>query len=138
MRAHTHRVGVDAWLAILTEFALAVQTVGLAGEDPSELSSAAATEASDLRLAPSDGLRQWVRMLSGRSDEVARDELPSVVLPERVAARIPSGSLPEAVRCAAARPDDALALECERAAAARGLTLEAWVVRQAKGRGTSA
>src|SRR3712207_3669140 len=70
-RAATHGLGIDAWLAILVEFHLATQTSGVVLAQV-ELAEAAASATP--RLAPTEGLRRWSRLLAGRwHDQHAQD-----------------------------------------------------------------
>jgi hypothetical protein len=133
-RAHARGIGVDAWLTVVTEFALATHTPGRSHLDGVPgLYDTVRVETADRRLAPSEALRRWVRVVSGASDAVAGDELPTVVMPERVVEQVPADSLSSTIRRAAAIADDALPLACERLAAARGLTLGAWLALYLEG-----
>lgn len=127
-RARGRCLGVDAWLGALIEFRLATQTAGVAA---TAIDQAATAASSEPRLAPTEPLRRWVRLLAGQTpvDELPSDELPTAVLAERVLAPVPRAALSQLVREAAEEVDDELALRCERIAAQHGLTLESWVLR---------
>jgi hypothetical protein len=59
------------------------------------------------------------------------DELPTVVLLERVVAQVPAASLFDTVSAAVEHVDEDLALRADSAAATRGITLESWLLRTA-------
>jgi hypothetical protein len=123
--AETHRLPVDAVLALLLEWSTVVATGGI---DIALLSVAAAHDARAPRLAPTDDLRAWERQLAGRGPRPDADELPEASVPARVVAalghpldvtgRIDLTALPSAVLA-------------DRAAARSGLTVETWALRTA-------
>lgn len=125
--ATAHRLSVDALVALLVELDFALRDVRDAGHDPlAALSDAVAPAGEVRRLAPAGPLRHWLSDAWPSCDDV--DELPELVLPERLVARLAPGS------ALAARVDLAqleFAVACDRRAAAQGRTLESWVLRAA-------
>ena len=124
--AAQQRVCVDVLVSLLVEFDLVLADLREASADPRELLACALTQPIDLRrLGPAGRLRDWPASASP-FDEV--DELPELVLPERLAARLaPGTSL--APRLDLDRAD--LAMACDRRAAEHGRTLESWALRAA-------
>lgn len=114
-------LGLDAWVSILLELDLALADL------PPELGSgeflrqAIENERSLPRLGPASGLRDWPHRC-GAGEE---DELPELVLPARIAARLTPGQ-PIDSRLDDGRIETAVA--CERCAALQGRTLESWVL----------
>lgn len=136
-RAKRHGIGVDAWLGIVLEAHVVAEFLGSGGAWPDEMRDALASTSADARLAPTDALRRWVRLLEGQfADDGAAlaDELPTVVLGERLIAQVPARLLTETMRAATSTADEDLAIACDRAAALHGVTLESWVLRQALSR----
>ena len=136
-RAKRHGIGVDAWLGVALELYLVVQFLGsrrLSLHEP--LHDTLDLTSADARLAPTDALRRWVRLLDGQvaDDSLPADELPTVVLAERVSVQVPARLLAETLRAATSTVDESLAIACDRAGALHGLTLESWVLRQALSR----
>jgi hypothetical protein len=126
-RARDRGLGVDAWLGVLVEFSVAMRARGV--DTPTVLASVEAAS-SQARLAPTDGLRRWERLLAGQwRGNAALDELPTVVLSERLVAQIPGHSFLDTVRTAVGASDEELAVGCDRVAATHGMTLDAWVLR---------
>ena len=125
--AAAHRLSVDTFVALLVELDLVVSDLGQAGRDPfSTLAGAVATGGEVRRLGPAGPLRHWLVDVRASSDEI--DELPELVLPERLVARLTPGS------ALGARVDLAqleLAVDCDRRAAAQGRTLESWALHVA-------
>jgi hypothetical protein len=124
---------VDAWLALQAEWSLVRSYLEQANATvtPHELVEAARA-ASAGALPPTDELRRWCRQLSGASTAaVPRDELPTVVVPERLVAQLQparrAGELIGYASSGSARE----AAELDLAAAYAGLTLEAWAYRVA-------
>lgn len=118
-------LGLDAWVAILLEFDLALGDLPAGSRPDYFLAAAVAAEQKLSRLGPACGLRAWPHSAGGADLE---DELPELVLPERLAARLTPGASIEA------HLDPSvigLAKECERLAALQGRTLESWVLRAA-------
>jgi len=72
-----------------------------------------------VRLAPTSQLRDWVRVLQGRSDQEQRDECPEIVVPARLAGQLDGRCLTTLVGMV--RSDEALMFE--QAAAQRGATI---------------
>jgi hypothetical protein len=120
---------LDAWLGVLVEFGVALETTRIAYEIVAPAIDEASTQA---RLAPTPALRRWARLLAGQESAVLpRDELPTVVLPERIVVQVPAPSLLDTVSAAVEHVDDDLALRADSAAAMRGITLESWLLRTA-------
>lgn len=124
---------VDAWLALQAEWSLVRSYLERANPTVAfhELVEAARA-ASAGALPPTDELRRWCRQLTGASTAaVPRDELPAVVVPERLVAQLqPARRAGELIGYASsgfARE----AAELDLAAACVGLTLEAWAYRVA-------
>jgi hypothetical protein len=124
--AAQQRVGVDVLVSLLVEFDLVLADLREASANPEALLACALTQPVDLRrLGPAGPLRDWPATASP-FDQL--DELPELVLPERLAARLaPGTSL--APRLDLDRAD--LAIVCDRRAAEHGRTLESWALRAA-------
>lgn len=126
-RAASQRLPVDAWLGLLIEYQLVCkQLVRIGG--PSLLSrvlGAAEDVRLEARLAPSQELQRWMRLLGG-ADAPASDDLPSVVLGERLLAQLPPGRRSAAISAAAESGLETEAIMLDRAAATHGQTIEAW------------
>jgi hypothetical protein len=132
-REHANQRGVplDVLVSVCLEYRLVsadLEKLGIQSADRL-LAMAAAQAESDLRLPPSPALRTWSDLLAGRTRQRdPSDELPEVVVPERVAIRFPRHQAP---------PEwcgfDALdqAVTCELAAAVQGMSLEGWALRAA-------
>jgi hypothetical protein len=128
-RAAARRLGLDAWLGVLVEFTVVLETTPIAYDAVMSSVDEAATQT---RLAPTPAFRRWARLLGGQESAVLpRDELPTVVLPERVVAQVPAASLFDNVSAAVEHVDEDVALRADSAAATRGLTLESWLLRTA-------
>lgn len=127
-RAAVPRLSVDVWLALQLEWMLVVADVG---PDVAEHVVQAAAEANELpALAPTDELRSWVTWLcSGSAKQI--DDLPSVVLPQRILARLRPSFVEREIHAVAGAPSHHQALTVELAAAVAGMTLEAWAYRTA-------
>lgn len=126
-------VPVDAWLALQTEWSLVRSALkrAKASVTPHELVETARAASAGV-LAPTDELRGWCRQLSSASTvAVPRDELPTVVVPERLLAQLEparrEGELIGYASSGFARE----AAELDLAAACVGLTLETWACRVA-------
>jgi len=115
---------VDAWVALLIEHSLVM-------EDLASLSVPVLEQARRLletpRLAIGAGRRLWMRQLVEGS-ATHDDELPSLALPSRLLARIPPNDLVARLRMIE-HGDIEAAKVIDLAAAAEGLTMEAWAYR---------
>ena len=113
-------------VAVLLEFDLVAHDLRAAGFDPIPLLSRHATRPDPVtRLAPAGAFRSWLAPDAALEDI---DELPELVLPERLVARLRPGTA-IAPRLRLDRID--LALTCDRRAAAHGRTLESWALHAA-------
>lgn len=124
---------IDVWLALQAEWSLVRSHLGRANATvaPHELVEAARA-ASAGALAPTDELRRWCRQLSGASTAaVPRDELPTVVVPERILAQLQPARRAGELIGYAASGSAREAAELDLAAACAGLTLETWAYRVA-------
>ena len=132
-RAKRHGIGLDAWLGVVLELTWSSGFWALAGFHYTSCTTTLDSTSADARLAPTDALRRWVRLLDGQvaDDCLPADELPTVVLAERVSVQVPARLLTETVLAATSTIDENLAIAGDRAAAQHGLTLEGWVLRQA-------
>jgi hypothetical protein len=114
-------IGVDAWAALLVEFDLVLGDLGERPDAGCRLLNAAVH--SDIaRLGPATDLRHW--LAEGRI-ACGVDELPELLLPERLVCRLTPGErLTDRLRpeCAG------LALACDRQAALGGRTMESWAL----------
>ena len=119
-------MGVDTLIAALIEFDLVLTDLRALTDEPQRILQAAlARDAHIGRLGPGGPWRDW---LSPAAQPYAFDELPELVLPERLIARLtPGGSLNARVRLEHALT----ALACDRAAARNGRTLESWALHAA-------
>lgn len=124
--AATHAVGVDALVAVLIEFDLVLADLRTVDEQATTLiRSVLCADASVSRLSVGGPWRGW---LAPGSEPYAFDELPELVLPERLIARLTPGcALTPRIHLG----DAGLALDCDRRAARQGRTLESWVLRAA-------
>lgn len=114
-------LGVDAWAALLVEFDLVLQDLAEQPETGCRLLSAE-VDGDIARLGPATDLRHW---LAEQNAACAIDELPELLLPERLACRLMPG---ERLRDRL-RPERAgLALACDRQAALSGRTMESWAL----------
>jgi hypothetical protein len=127
-RAAALHLGVDAWLALLVEQTLIAARLSDVGISVAEVSAEAVRSLRLTRLAPTGALRQWGAQLEGRRlrSRSAGDELPSVVLPERLLAQLVPGTAAEVLFATVSNGGEAQALAIERAATAVGQTAEAW------------
>lgn len=117
-------LSVDVWVALLLELDLVLDDLALGRRSTADLAAMAEAAGNVLQLGPASPLRGWL----GRVDAVVEDELPDLLLPERVAIRLTPGQpladvvVPERI---------SLALACDRRAALAGRTLESWALCQA-------
>jgi hypothetical protein len=123
-------VSIDAWLAVMAEFAAGLEVVAGALGSRAQARERLSRAVSDLpvMVAPLPGWRTWQGYLARRSP-AGRDELPEVVLPERVIAR-GNGEV-DLARALDAAGDWSLARDCELAACGRGQSLEAFMLTAA-------
>ena len=124
-------LGVDAWLAVRLEFELTAQGLRHAGADVDAVVAAAAASEDVVELAPNPALRRWVQLLEGAAAELPRDELPSVVLPERLVAQVPPAQLSPLLAELAQASGDDHGFSCDIAAARNGQTMQAWMLSSA-------
>jgi hypothetical protein len=121
---------VDALLSVTVEFLLAVETIesALVGREAARDALRRAVELPPVPLAALTEWRAWQASLS-RGQETRSDELPEVVVSERLLARC---GWPIDVEATLAAVDDwPLAKACELAATGRGQTLEAFALQAA-------
>ncbi len=122
--AADHQVGVDTAIAVLIELQLVYSDLRACVDEPLVMLSAAlAHESASLPRVGGPG--PWRRWLAPGLAPYEHDELPELVLPERLIARLTPG----------ARLSDhlhldrlTLALDCDRHAARHGRTLESWAL----------
>jgi hypothetical protein len=121
---------VDALLSVTLEFLLAMETIesALGGRAAAREALRRASERSPVQLAGLSEWRAWQASLSG-GEVTGSDELPEVVVSERLLARC--GRRIDIEGTLAAVGDWPLAKACERAAAGRGQTLEAFALQAA-------
>jgi hypothetical protein len=119
---------LDVWIALLLELRFVLEDQEAAGVvQPREvLRRAARADAETSRLAPMS-LRAWHDRLS-RHEPSGQDDLPEVVMPARLALRLAPG---QALAPLLVGGDISLAIECDRAAARHGRTLESWALASA-------
>jgi hypothetical protein len=127
-RAARLNLGVDAWLALLVERALVSARLSDVGLSLAEVSAEAVRSLTVTRLAPTPALRQWAAQLDGRrtGSGPPDDELPTVVLPERLLAQVVPSAVSEVLFAAVRNGDEDEAFAVERAATAVGQTADAW------------
>jgi hypothetical protein len=118
-------LAIDAWAALLLELDLVLDDLASLPDPERFLERALAAEDGVGRLGPPGSLRSW---LAGelKPDEI--DELPELVLPERLVVRLTPGA-PLAPHLRSERIEFARA--CDRRAALHGRTLESWALRVA-------
>ena len=128
LRAGQTGLGVNAWLAALLEYELVQSNLAELGVDLQAIVGKARQALEVDRLAPTAGLRQWVAQLTdpGSQGDLPSDELPSIVMPERLLAQLAPSAVPAILNAAAESEAETEATVMERAAAAVGLTMDAW------------
>jgi hypothetical protein len=132
--ASAHAMPVDAVVAMLAEAGLALRAAASAGIRPDALRAVAAGELEQPRLPPTADLRAWDLQLTGRGIPTEDDELPELCLPARLLAQL---DRPLRLAPITRQADVAGAALLDRAAARRGMTTEAWVLRTALAVGRS-
>lgn len=120
-------VSLDAWLAVMVEFAISLRELSYAttSVDASRMLLAREVDNCPIDVAWFPDWRAWQSSLARRSDH-GRDELPEVVLPQRLLVR--SGGMIDVLDALELTADWPLARACELIACGRGQTLEAFVV----------
>jgi hypothetical protein len=122
-------VSVDAWLAVMVEFTTALPILDDAvGPADCARNRLALVLKSPVMVAALPGWRTWQVYLA-RHTASGPDELPEVVLPERLLARCNGDVQFESALAAAS--DWPLARSCELAACGRGRSLEAFMLQAA-------
>lgn len=123
-------VSIDAWLAVIVEFTAGLDVLAgaLGSRAGARARLMAAVGDQPVMVASLPGWRTWQGYLARRS-YAGRDELPEVVLPERVIAR-GNGEV-DLVRALDAAGEWSLARDCELAACGRGQSLEAFMLQAA-------
>jgi hypothetical protein len=123
-------VSLDAWLAVMLEYTVALQTLesALGSSDRAREPLSVAVTDRPVMVAALPGWRTWQTYLARRNPSNS-DELPEVVLPERLIAR-GNGDV-DVARALSATEDWPLARSCELAACGRGQTLEAFMLHVA-------
>lgn len=123
-------VSVDAWLAVTLEYAVALQILDsvLGSPEVARERLSVAVTGRPVMVAPLPGWRTWQAYLV-RGTPSGPDELPEVVLPERLIAR--GGGDVDVARALRAASQWSLARDCELAACGRGQTLEAFMLHAA-------
>jgi hypothetical protein len=124
--AAQQRLGVDVLVSLLVEFDLVLADLRPASTDPEALLASVHARPSEVRrLGPASALRGW---LASALPIDGSDELPELVLPERLAVRLtPGTSLVPRLRFDRV----GLAIACDRRAAEHGRTLESWALHAA-------
>jgi hypothetical protein len=118
-------LSVDVWIALLLEFDLVLSDLQCL-DDPVGLLERATHGSGMHHLGPWTELRNWLEGASIAS--TGGDELPELLVPERIAARLTPG-LELAGRL---RPRYLeLARACDRCAALQGRTMESWALQAA-------
>lgn len=118
-------LSLDGWVAVLLELDLVFKDLAVRSDASDVLAAAAAAERHQPRLAPTPELRRWINPGPPARDD---DELPEVLLPARLTARLAPGRRLDDRLCPSRL---ALALACDRAAAAHGRTMESWAMSAA-------
>lgn len=121
-------VSVDAWLAIMVEFHFVLDALDqiLGPNQNVRLVMLETVQTMPVAVAPTQELRAWQASLS-RAVVSRIDELPEVVLPERLLARTRDDI--DVTDVLAIAFDWPLALACELAASGRGQVLEAFILQ---------
>ena len=120
-------VSLDMWLAVIVEFSASLGVLGEAfgSFERARAQLSGAIEGQPVKVAALPDWREWQASLM-RHRPADSDELPEVVLPQRLLAR--SGGSIDIVAVLAAAPEWSLARACELAACGRGQTLEAFAL----------
>lgn len=121
-------MGLDAWVGVLLEFELVIEDLADLPDPLATLRRAVAAEHDQARLGPASPLRDWAATDFATYMPQQDDELPELLLAERLTARL----MPGASLAPRLHPNHlALARACDRRAAAHGRTLESWALRVA-------
>jgi hypothetical protein len=123
--ARDAHLSVDVWISLLLEFGLVLSDLRGIG-DPIGLLEQATHEGGLHHLGSWTELRKWLEEEAVVTASV--DELPELLIPERIAARLTPG-LELAGRLRPCYFD--LARACDRCAALQGRTMESWALRAA-------
>lgn len=118
-------LSVDVWVALLLEFDLVLSDLRDL-PDPLGMLERASDEKSLQHLGSWTQLRGW--LVDEAVVSADTDELPELLIPERIAARVAPG-LGIAGRLSARHFE--LARACDRCAALQGRTMESWALRAA-------
>lgn len=124
-------VPLDAWLAITLEFGVALRLLagGLGSLEAAVCRLTQSVEGCPLEMARDANWRAWQATVSGRLDS-RPDDLPEVVLPERLLVRV-AGIVDHSSAVLAYAAHWPLARACELVACGRGQTLEAFMLQLA-------
>lgn len=120
-------VSVDAWLGVMVEFWIALRALGeaMGSVEAARMQLSRAIDDRPVDVAWLPDWRAWQASFS-RRDVPGPDELPEVVLPQRLVVRC--GGVVDVSGALGRGADWALARACELAACGRGQTLEAFVL----------
>jgi hypothetical protein len=120
-------ISVDAWVAVMVEFSAALDVLAavLGSVERARGRLSQAVNARPMRVAALPEWRTWQRYLARRVP-TGVDELPEVVLPQRLLAR--GGGTIDLARALAAASDWSLARGCELVACGCGQVLEAFAL----------
>ncbi len=120
-------VSLDMWLAVMVEFSASLGVLGevLGSFERACAQLSGAIEGQPVKVAALPDWREWQTSLMHHRPADS-DELPEVVLPQRLLAR--SGGSIDVAAVLAAAPEWLLARACELAACGRGQTLEAFAL----------
>jgi hypothetical protein len=121
-------VALDAWLAVTVEFSISLCLLGdaLGSLDAARRRLSQGIQACPIEVAWLPAWRAWQSSL-GRRAQPALDELPEVVLPQRLLVR--GGGTVDVTDALRHAGDWPLAWACELVASGRGQTLEAFVLQ---------
>lgn len=126
--AGSANVSLDAWFAVIVEFSIALGVLGdvLGSAERARARLSQAVAIWPVAVAALPAWRAWQASLSRRVPATT-DELPEVVLPQRLIVRSAGGiDVSGAIDAASDWP---LARACELAASGRGQTLEAFALQ---------
>lgn len=127
-RAAECGLSVDVWLGLLLEFQLIRERLIYVGaERVLDVVASTAEWETKHALAPTPELRRWVDQLASPSSSSSNDDLPSVVLGERLLAQLPPSDRADAIMAAAESGSESQSVALDKAAALRGQTMEVFV-----------